>query len=114
MFVVMVGAVSISELGQLMAGLGPPERRLVCLFAEALLLAQDGSNDVCGRLRLVERTFDLSLYTMRRHAKAGRLVPEQLGVLDGEFGISPDWILHGDSLALAQRIVAFCRGDESL
>jgi len=103
--------VSISELGQLMTGLGPPERRLVCLFAEALLLAQDGGDDVRSRLRLLERTFGLSLYTMRRQAKAGRLGPEHLSVLDGEFGVSPDWVLFGDSRALAQRIVVFCRGD---
>lgn len=104
---------SISELGQLMTGLGPPQRRLVCLFAEALLLAQEGENDVCSRLRLVERTFDLSLYAMRRQAKSGRLGSEHLAVLDDEFGVSPDWVLFGDSLALAERIVAFCRSDQS-
>jgi hypothetical protein len=94
-----------------MAGLDPPQRRLVCLFAEALLLAQDGENDVGGRLRLLERTFDMSLYTMRRRAKSGCLGPEDLSALDSEFGVSPIWVLEGDSRALAQRIVTFCKID---
>lgn len=94
-----------------MEALGPTERRLVSLFAEALLLAQEGRAEVRDRLRLVERAFDLSLVAMRRLAQRGELGVEHLGALDRDFGIAPVWILDGDTDALSQRIVAFCRDD---
>lgn len=92
-----------------MAGLGSNQRQLVCLFAEALLLAQEGRVSVRDRLLLVERLFDLSLHGMRKRAKDGSLSARDLSTLDREFGISSDWILHGDARALSHRIVAFSR-----
>jgi hypothetical protein len=103
--------VSISELESLVAHLLPRQLRLVRLFAEALLLVQEGKLDVRDRLRLVEQTHDLSLYLMRRRAKQGELTAEHLFTLDDEFGISTEWILHGDTGALADRILSFGRSD---
>lgn len=80
--------VSVAELGRLVASLPPAKRRLIRLFAEALLLAQEGKNDIGERLRLIERTLDLSLYLMRRRAKNGELTAEHLATLDAEVGIS--------------------------
>lgn len=108
---IWVVRLSLSELGQLVPKLEPQQRRLVCLFTEALLLKQQGRTDVSDRLRLVERTFDLSLYLMRRRAKRGELRAHHLAALDVEFGVSSKWLLHGDNRALADRIVAFCEGD---
>lgn len=48
---------------------------------------------------------------MRRLAQRGELGVEHLGALDRDFGIAPVWILDGDTDALSQRIVAFCRDD---
>lgn len=92
-----------------MAGLGANQRQLVCLFAEALLLTQEGRTGIRDRLRLVERVFDLSLHVMRKRARDGNLSAEDLSTLDEELGISSEWILRGDTRALSHRILDFCR-----
>lgn len=104
--------VQLSEFGQLIPTLKPGQLRLVCLYAEAVLLAQEGRTEVRDRLRLIERTFDLALHLMRRRAKDGELRAEHLSVLDREFGISSKWVLEGDTAALADWIVCFCREGE--
>lgn len=94
-----------------MEELGPTQRKLVRLFAEALLGAQEGRDAVWDRIRLVERIFDLSLHAMRRLSRDGSLGPEHLTALDRRLGVSAQWILSGNSEALAARIIEFCRDE---
>lgn len=92
-----------------MSRLTSDQRRHVCLFAEALLLIEEGGNQPWDRLQLVERSFGLSLVTLRRTARKGRLELQHLSRLDADFGISAEWIVSGDADALFQRIVEFSR-----
>lgn len=103
--------VQLSEFGRLISNLTQGQLKLVCLYTEAVLLTQEGRTEVRDRLRLIERTFDLALHLMRRRAKDGELRAEHLSVLDREFGISSKWVLEGDTAALADWIVCFCRDE---
>lgn len=101
------------ELAEILKRIGPGEIACVLLFCKALSLDKKGKNAATregmrSRLLLIEGIWKgISLRSERGKARRGVLRPDDLQVLQEGFGISPDWVLTGDTTALRHGLEKF-------
>lgn len=107
-----VEGLPVESFAHLVRFLTVERTRLVWLYAEAVRLRQDGRNHQCDRLRAVEKVLLVPLASARRKARLGRVDEQELEALKENFGISQDWILHGDVAALKAGIEAHCQAGQ--
>lgn len=99
----------ISELSDLYQNLPPLPRKLVVLYARAHLLKQEMSRpSTRHRLALLKEIFDPAPVELLPPPPA-RVTREHAIFIDEVLGVSVDWILDGNTDALAVRILEFCR-----
>lgn len=97
------------NFSELLRGMTVFRTRLVWLYVEALQLEATGRQHPCDRLRAVEKVFRVPLASARRQARLGLIDEVEIAALEEGFGLSRDWILHGDVAAMRAGIEAFCR-----